>query len=85
MAVGQRSTRSGNLDIGCLDVAASSASAASKSSDVWRVLGVSCAFEVLEGYIRDCKRTRVIVAQCQIRLAVALVDFDGVVGLNNNL
>lgn len=81
MAIGERLTRASDLDVLGLNVGASSCRAAGKGSDVRSIAAVCSTLEVLEQNVRDGQRARVVVAQCQVLLAVALIHLNGVLHL----
>lgn len=68
-----------NVNILRHDIVTHPLAAARKRRYLRPVLLARCAREILEEDIRDGQWRRIFEALCEIRLAVALVDFDGIV------
>lgn len=74
-----RPIRTHNIDTTRHDIVANSCTRAGKCCNLRLVLLAGLAVEVLENYVSDGEGRRVLQAESQIGLAVALINFDGVV------
>lgn len=64
-----------------MDVGASGAGTASKSSNFWGILAVGSALKVLEHHVHNLEWAGIVIAESEVRLAVTLVHLNGVINL----
>ena len=71
------------MDIVDLNTRANFWTAANNISTYRVILGTRCPFEVIHLNVADCQIRRILVAECQVILTVALRDFDSIIDIGN--
>ena len=71
------------MDILCHYIIAHSSTGARERAELWLIFLARLAGEILEYDIADRERRRVFETECEIRLSIALIDFDCIVDVIN--